>query len=226
MRIVALADTHTFQADLGELPAGDLLIHAGDYCRAGRLDEFLPVARWLRALPFRHQVLIAGNHDWCFLREFDAVRAALGRDIIYLQDADVTIDGVRIWGSPWQPEFRGWAFNLPRGQPLAEKWEKIPTGIDVLVTHGPPAGIGDRIDDAERAGCEDLRAAVRRVKPLLHLFGHIHQSGGVWRDPSTCYANVTTWECERGPTVFDLDVVARTVQVVQVPPQRPRRNFS
>src|SRR4051812_17378826 len=52
-----------------------------------------------------------------------------------------------------------------------------------------------------RAGCVELRARVREVRPKLHLFGHIHDDGGLWHDGGTCFANVTTWECERPPIV-------------------------
>jgi Icc-related predicted phosphoesterase len=88
----------------------------------------------------------------------------------------------------------------------------------VLVTHGPPRGIGDWLGEDGREGCEELLAAVRRVRPLLHVFGHIHQDGGVWWQGGTCFANVTTWECERGPTVLDLDLASRRVFAVSVPP--------
>ena len=109
-------------------------------------------------------------------------------------------------------------FNLPRGEALASKWALIPAGVDVLITHGPPLGIGDWCGEPVRQGCADLLAAVRRVRPLLHLFGHIHQDGGLWREDGVCYANVTTSECERGPTVLDLDIAARQVIEVTVPP--------
>jgi hypothetical protein len=94
----------------------------------------------------------------------------------------------------------------------------IPDGTDVLITHGPPVGIGDRSDDAVRAGCADLLVAVSRVKPLLHLFGHIHPDGGCWPEADTCFANVTTWEGLRKASVFDLDVTTRRVTPVSVPP--------
>lgn len=218
MRIVAVADTHTFQADLDPIPEGDVFVHAGDLCRGGRLNELATVAEWLKALPHRRKVVIAGNHDWCFVREPDAAIALLGPTVTYLQDSGAEIDGVKFWGSPWQPAFNKWAFNLPRGSPLAEKWAAIPGGTDVLVTHGPPAGIGDRSDDAARAGCADLLEAVRRVRPLLHLFGHIHPDGGCWQEGDTCFANVTTWEGIRKASVFDLDVETRRVTPVSVPP--------
>jgi predicted phosphohydrolase len=218
MRVVAVADTHTFEADLGPVPDGDVFVHAGDLCRGGRLTELAQVAAWLRGLPHRHKIVVAGNHDWCFIREPAAARELLGPEIVYLQDSRAEIDGVRFWGSPWQPKFNTWAFNLPRGEPLAEKWALIPTGTDVLITHGPPAGIGDRSDDAARAGCADLLAAVGRIRPLLHLFGHIHPDGGCWLRDGTCFANVTTWEGVRKASVFDLDVPSRQVTVVSVPP--------
>lgn len=218
MRIVAVADTHTFEADLGPLPDGDVFVHAGDLVRRGTLGELAPVARWIAGLPHRHKIVVAGNHDWCFARERREACALLP-GVIYLEDEGCVIEGVRFWGSPWQPAFNDWAFNLPRGAPLAEKWACIPERLDVLVTHGPPAGFGDRAGMSERAGCDDLVAAVRRTRPALHLFGHIHQDGGLWREGETCFANVTTWECERAPTVLDYDAAARRVVEVDVPPR-------
>lgn len=223
MRIVAVADTHTFERDLGTIPDGDVFVHAGDLCRGGRLDELRVVAAWLRGLPHRHKIVVAGNHDRCFEREREAAVAALGPEITYLQDSEVVFDGLSFWGSPWQPAFNNWAFNLPRGEVLAERWRLIPSGIDVLITHGPPHGIGDDSGDSERGGCEELLSAVRRVRPLLHIFGHIHQDGGLWQQDGVCFANVTTWECERGPTVLDVDARTREVMPVSVPPARQPR---
>ena len=167
MRIVAVADTHTFQSDLGQLPDGDVFIHAGDMARAGTLEEMEPVAEWIRGLPHRHKIVVAGNHDWCFVTDRDAACALFGESVTYLQDQGCVIDGVMLWGSPWQPEFHDWAFNLPRGPALAERWSLIPDHVDVLITHGPPSGFGDRSWDS-RAGCEDLLQAVYRTKPSLH----------------------------------------------------------
>jgi predicted phosphohydrolase len=222
MRIVAVADTHTFEADLGELPDGDVFVHAGDLLRAGTFDELAAVAQWIRTLPHRHKVVIAGNHDWCFARDPEAARAMLGDDVLYLQDSGIEIEGLKIWGSPWQPRFNDWAFNLERGPELAEKWALIPDDTDILITHGPPDGFGDRAWDS-RTGCEDLLEAIRRVAPTLHLCGHIHQDGGVWTSRGTTFANVTTWECERGPTIIDVDPDSRAVRLTSVPPRDPHK---
>jgi hypothetical protein len=218
MRIVAVADTHTFEQELADIPDGDVFIHAGDMLRAGGLDELSLVAAWLRALPHPHKIIVAGNHDVCFQRDRPAARDLLGPTVRELQDDGLVLDGVRFWGSPWQPAYHGWAFNLPRGAPLAEKWALIPADTDVLITHGPPFGRGDRGPVPGRHGCEDLAARVRCIRPALHLFGHIHPDGGCWRDDGTWSVNVTTWECERAPTVLDLDPVTRIVTPVRIPP--------
>lgn len=219
MRIVAVADTHLFHWH-GEVPPGDVLVHAGDLCRGGELHELEEAARHLRALPHRHKIVVAGNHDWAFVRTPRRARAVLGEDVIYLQDAGVVIEGVRFWGSPWQPEFNAWAFNLPRGGAgLREKWAAIPSDVDVLITHGPPLGIGDRSAmGRQRAGCGVLRERVTELKLPLHLFGHIHDDGGAFPVGGTMFVNVTTWECERAATVIDYDVGTRRVELVSVPP--------
>jgi predicted phosphohydrolase len=218
VRIVAVADTHLFHDRLA-VPDGDVFIHAGDMCRRGDLLELRAAASWIASLPHRHKVIVAGNHDWAFAREPHAARAMF-RGAHYLEDAEVAIDGVRFYGSPWQPEFCSWAFNLPRGRELAEVWSRIPPGIDVLITHGPPDGIGDRMMATRRAGCSDLRRRVAELAPRLHLFGHIHEDGGAWCDGPTTFANVTTWECDRPATVFDLE--AGVVTPVVVPPDGRR----
>lgn len=203
MRIVAVADTHLFHRDL-HVPRGDVFIHAGDMCRGGDLAELRASAQWIRSLPHPTKIVVAGNHDWAFVEEPEAAREVLGPDVIYLQDSGCEIDGLRFWGSPWQPAFNDWAFNLPRGRALAEKWALIPEGLDVLVTHGPPEGFGDRSSVGGRQGCADLLARVRVARPRFHLFGHIHEDGGRWTDGGITFVNCTTWECEREATVIDL----------------------
>jgi Icc-related predicted phosphoesterase len=157
------------------------------------------------------KIVVAGNHDWVFVRDPQVARALLG-EVHYLQDEGLVLEGVSFWGSPWQPAYHDWAFNLPREQ-LAAVWRQIPAGLDVLVTHGPPAGIGDRSPLAARRGCQALRERVEQVAPRVHLFGHIHQDGGAWQVGPTLFANVTTWEGCRGATVIELGERAVAVQV-------------
>jgi len=219
MRIVAIADTHTRERDLGNVPNGDLLVHAGDMLETGTMKELWTFIEWLDALPHPTRILVAGNSDWCFALDLQGALRVVRDRAIYLQDSGVTIGGLNIWGSPWQPEYRTGAFNRARGVPLREKWSLIPDGTDLLVTHTPPRGIGDRslVGDV---GCDDLLKETSRVRPLVHLFGHVHGDGGVWHRGDTTFANVTTWNGQRGATVLDVDLAARSVVEVAVPPSR------
>jgi Icc-related predicted phosphoesterase len=197
LTLVTMADTHGYHTSL-RVPPGDILIHAGDMTRMGTLDEVCEFDAFLASLPHRHKIVIAGNHDFCFQREPEAARAMLTH-ATYLEDEAVTIEGIRFYGSPWQPWFLDWAFNLPRGAPLAEKWARIPEDTDILVTHGPPNGIGDRTWDGRHVGCEELLQRVQQLRPRIHVFGHIHESGGVYRDGATVFVNAATSECASSP---------------------------
>jgi Icc-related predicted phosphoesterase len=106
---------------------------------------------------------------------------------------------VRFWGSPWQPWFHDWAFNLPRGPKLREVWDRIPADTDVLVTHGPPRGILDRTIVGDEVGCDDLRDAVARVRPRVHVFGHIHEARGTHRVGPTLFVNACSCTLDYEP---------------------------
>lgn len=202
MRLVALADTHGEHRAL-EVPDGDVLVHAGDLTQRGTRLQLEDVADWLRALPHRHKVIIAGNHDF-WLQGNRAGARELFAGLHYLEDEEVVLDGVRFYGSPWQPWFHDWAFNARRGPAIDAIWRRIPTGVDVLVTHGPPLGLGDRVWDGERVGCADLLRHLERVRPRVHFFGHIHEDRGEWVHGPTRVVNCTTAEGELPPVVVEL----------------------
>jgi Icc-related predicted phosphoesterase len=189
MRIVLLSDTHGLHDQLA-VPPGDLLIHAGDAGRRGTLEELRSFNEFLGRLPHPHKIFVAGNRDYSFQRQPEESRAIL-TNAVYLQDEEISIGGIRIYGSPWQPPFMDTAFNLPRGEPLRENWALIPDGIDILVTHTPPYGIGDRTSRGVPVGCEDLLAAVRRIKPRLHVFGHIHEGYGQYEENGILFLNAS-----------------------------------
>ena len=176
-RIVCLSDTHNCNEEI-DVPDGDLLIHSGDATISGTTLEVQRFIDWYSSLPHRSKILIAGNHDWAFQLQPEAAVAAIPENVIYLRDSSTEIDGLKIYGSPWQPRFFDWAFNLDRGPEMAEKWKLIPDDTDILITHGPPNGILDRTPAGDNAGCEELRKRVEKIRPKLHVFGHIHMGYG------------------------------------------------
>jgi len=207
IKIVAISDTHAQHRAL-EVPEGDILVHAGDLTKMGELDSVADFNEWLGSLPHPHKIVIAGNHDFCFEREREASEALL-TNCTYLHDASATVMGARFWGSPWQPWFYNWAFNLRRGEEIRRKWDLIPENTDVLITHGPPYGHGDRTDGGELVGCRDLLEVVERIRPVLHVFGHIHEGYGVSASDQTTLVNASNcdshYEPVNPPVVFSYD---------------------
>lgn len=210
VRFVCISDTHNRADELEELlPDGDVFLHCGDFTDYGTVEEVKKFNEFLGRLPHRHKIVIAGNHEMTFdenvLPMTGEVRdhrrmtqslllknrneltsrglthmSQLLTNCIYLQDSMTTVHGLRIYGSPWQPQFCEWAFNLGSLEELREVWDKIPEGIDVLMTHGPPFGRGDRCTMDVNGGCPELLLAVQnRVRPKFHVYGHIHEG----RDP-------------------------------------------
>jgi Icc-related predicted phosphoesterase len=195
MRLTLMSDTHGLHRQV-PIPDGDVFIHAGDFsCRRFyETDEMEDFDTFLRELPHKHKIIVAGNHDWAFY-ESNTPESIL-HHAHYLQDKALIIDGIKFYGSPWQPRFFDWAFNLDRGKALQEIWSKIPTDTDVLITHSPPFGILDNPKNNEHVGCADLLEKVQRINPKLHVFGHIHESYGKVTIDETTFVNAST--CGKG----------------------------
>jgi Icc-related predicted phosphoesterase len=188
MKIVCISDTHTLHKNM-KIPDGDLLIHAGDVSSRGKLEEIIQFNDWLGTLPHRHKVMIAGNHDFYFESNPPHTKSLI-TNAIYLNDSGIEIEGIKIWGSPVQPWFYDWAFNRQRGEDIRKHWELIPTDTDILITHGPPYGILDETARGELVGCADLLEVIQqRVKPRLHVFGHIHEGYGKTAIGETLFVN-------------------------------------
>lgn len=209
MRLVCISDTHGMHRQV-DVPEGDILIHSGDCLGVGTLAELEDLDHWFAEQPHPHKILIAGNHDWCFQDEPQDARA-LVRHAHYLQDTGLELAGLKFWGSPWTPVFFSWAFNLERGEALAERWAQIPADTDILITHGPPAGILDGVPTGTgtvNVGCDDLAATVETLSPRLHIFGHIHEGYGQRQIGQCRYINASTctgaFKPQNPPIVIDL----------------------
>ncbi|BFZ06234.1 hypothetical protein BsWGS_09273 [Bradybaena similaris] len=240
IRFVCLSDTHSTVEKLDNfVPPGDVLLHAGDFTMLGFPRKIQEFNDFLGSLPHKVKVVIAGNHELTLddemvqnkrseldsrFYDFNAhnfedylekAKVSSSRELltncIYLLDSYVKVCGIKIYGSPWQPKFGGWAFNMNRGSACLSKWNQIPVDTDILMTHGPPIGHGDLCMDGQRAGCVELLHVIqRRVKPKYHFFGHIHEGYGVTTDGQTIFINGSNctlrYKPNNKPIVFDFPI--------------------
>jgi len=224
MRVAALSDQHGY---LSEIPRCDLLIVAGDVCP----DRFGPfrarhepekqkswfnrkVRPWLAKAPATHKILTWGNHDWCGQEcafPYDSPEHASTTELQILVDQETTVDSpdgaVTVWATPWSNRFMNWAFMKEPAE-LEDIYTQIPDGIDILVSHQPPYGYGDRLvnemsDHVEHLGSRELLTAIRRVRPKLVICGHIHSGYG-------------RFECD-GIPVYNVSVVDEQYRLVRPP---------
>jgi Icc-related predicted phosphoesterase len=218
MRLVGTSDCHG-KLHQATIPEGDVLILGGDILAnhsgdtntdaAIQLNELRELDAYCGNLGFKYVIMIAGNHDWLFERNRGAHQVL--KNIAYLEDSGIEIDGVKFWGSAHQPWFYDWAFNHPRnGRALEHYWSLIPRDTDVLITHGPPFGILDLpFGKGDPAGCELLLTRVKEVKPRVHIFGHIHGSYGKQQIGTTLFVNACLcnelYYPVNPPQVIDLD---------------------
>ncbi len=184
MIIDCVSDLHGFYP---ELSGGDLLIIAGDLTSRDIPEQYGDFVKWQYQQKYKKIIFIAGNHDVYIEKRADLYIDGCDPDgkVIYLQDSGTEFEGLKIWGSPWTKTFPGMnpkcmAFTLDMYESLLPKWNLIPDDVDILVTHGPPYGILDGCGEyGACAGDVNLRQELeQRIKPKLHIFGHIHENGG------------------------------------------------
>ncbi len=184
MIIDCVSDLHGF---FPKLEGGDLLIVAGDLTARDTQEELDKFDSWLCHQPYKKKIFIAGNHDNLLVDE-KARKYREGNNngwherCEYLCDSGTEFEGLKIWGSPWTKSFSGMnpkcmAFTCETNEELAEKWALIPKDIDILVTHSPPYGKLDKTNTGH-CGSKSLDEQVKKIRPALHFFGHIHE--GYW----------------------------------------------
>lgn len=252
IRFVCLSDTHTHTDNL-KVPSGDVLLHAGDWSYVGALQEIIKFNNFLKLQPHPYKIVISGNHEVTFdHKNFDkmkerfshlinrrygcdfshSLKEKLGKDVpgfYYLEDSSLEIEEYKLYGSPWSRWFNDWGFNLMDEKESIEVWNKIPPNTDILMTHGPAKGKLDLLcghffdTGTSRPGCPVLLDKVKSIQPLVHIFGHVHESYGVLYGKPTTYINASI--CDRSysavnkPWVFDLPLkkVSTTCKKVRQP---------
>lgn len=179
---LAISDLHGY---LPYIQPCDVLLIGGDVCPTHDHSfaaqwQFLkgPFTDWLKSIEAKTIIGIAGNHDFLMQSEAgDAIARSL--PWTYLCDETVTVDGVKLHGSPWTPQFMDWAF-MEEDDNLPQYWDLIPDDVDVLLTHGPAYGTLDMNEDGQQCGSTSLAMRMMRLENLrLHVTGHIHEARGV-----------------------------------------------
>lgn len=226
-RITAISDTHGRHSQVTPfLDGGDILIHAGDISSMGYNEEITNFCKWFDAIDnYTLKVFIAGNHDYGFQQRASEVMEIVNsyKTITYLQDDWVgfqkgDLKEIRIWGSPWQPEFHSWAFNLPRnGIELELKWKKIPKNTDILITHGPAWGYVDMVvGEYQHLGCEKLIERISTLNTPIHICGHIHSGYGRQTNGETTFINASVlnerYIFTQRPITFDYNPVNNNIE--------------
>ena len=222
--------------DTSWVPDGDVLLHAGDLTYNGELGELRRANDWLGALPHETKLVMAGNHDLVFdvdlyardwkqwhksdmlgelgVQNAHDLAAEVLSNATYLQH-DLYVheaSGLRVYAAPELPDVPKYKMAFcrdPSGEELDEAYAKVPDDVDVLLTHGPPKGVLDRVFLGMHVGSEALtRHVLERIKPRFHVFGHIHESYGVEVRESTTFINAAVctlmYKPDNKPIVFDL----------------------
>ncbi len=202
VRIVCMSDTHNRYDDpsMVNVPSGDILLHAGDATMQGHVNELVYFNHFLESLDIPKQIFVPGNHDLSFdlkdkrkkaLALVSHPHVALGwKHPSASITLDTAIGPLKIYGEPRQPWFYNWAFNWPRDK-MGMLWEAVPNDVDILVTHGPPLGAGDRVENGNHVGCEFLRKWIEDVQPKLVVCGHIHPGYGIYTIGKTIVVNAS-----------------------------------
>ncbi len=191
MKFITISDTHGKHHSL-QLPPADAIIHAGDVSSRGREEEIIDFVKWFSGLDYKYKIFVAGNHDFFFERCNELrLKTIIPNNVIYLNDSSIEIEGIKIWGSPISPWFYDWAFNRHRGATIQKHWNLIPNDIDIIVTHGPVYGFLDKTVSGDAVGCKDLLNTIYKIKPKVHICGHIHEGYGQIEDNGINYINAS-----------------------------------
>jgi Icc-related predicted phosphoesterase len=186
LEIICLSDTHELHCEV-RVPNGDMLIYAGDITffsrRPSVLEDFND---WLGELPHKYKVVIPGNHDR-LLEQPKHQRTIANAHLLI--NTGVELGSLKIWGSPATP-YADTAFGIPTAEAREKHWGVMPAGLDILITHWPPLKVLDCAPgQISHGGCPQLRDAVAKKHPRLHVFGHVHAGYGTLPTLNTMFVN-------------------------------------
>lgn len=204
MKLIALSDTHGTHGEISsdlynlinEHPDIEGIVHAGDASNskdpARNESELIDFLEWYSSIPLKYKIFTGGNHDTSL--EAGLVKPEEYPDITFLLHETVVIEGIKIFGSPYTPEFHNWAYNVPRDR-IGDYWKSIPTDVDLLITHGPPKYILDNTFGKHVGDMSMFKKyKSKEFAPKVHVFGHLHNENGT--------INNGTFQLSTLPTTF------------------------
>lgn len=201
--ILHLSDTHGQHKNLKSLPEADVIVHSGDFTFAGSEEEAYDFMNWFCNLPYKHKIFIAGNHDMCMYGA-DHIDG-LSRNVHYLYNNSVVIDGIKFYGIPMFME------DCMDGN-LDVFINNIPDDTDVLITHMPPKGTCDIANygkGPEHRGNATLAELLKKLHPTCHLFGHEHDAYGKTIKENVIYSNAcvvdSRYNLINNPTIININ---------------------
>lgn len=201
--ILHLSDTHGQHKNLKSLPKADVIVHSGDFTFAGSEEEAYDFMNWFCNLPYKHKIFIAGNHDMCMYGA-DHIDG-LSRNVHYLYNNSVVIDGIKFYGIPMFME------DCMDGN-LDVFINNIPDDTDVLITHMPPKGTCDLANygkGPEHRGNATLAELLKKLHPTCHLFGHEHDAYGKTIKENVIYSNAcvvdSRYNLINNPTIININ---------------------
>lgn len=234
VRLICISDTHGQHQSLQMPSEGDVLLVTGDFTALGPIKEVKEFNSWLGSLPYKHNIVIAGNHEKSLDGKSLEDRQKVLSNATVLHDSFCDVHGLKFYGTPWIQKQGGLLFfpiktilSQPfprlgiRGNGLAHtfaigdaaitrKWNNIPSDTDVLLTHFPPHSILD----GGVGSYELFENITARVRPLIHCYGHVHECRGIHERNGTTFVNAACW-LERRPIQLDLDLSSRKVTLVE-----------
>lgn len=184
MKIQAFGCTHGFHEGIKIEEGVDMLIHTGDESnsRAPEINrnECINFLEWYAIQDAKYKIFVAGNHSTAIEKKLVRRDEIEEYGIIYLEHESIEIEGLKIFGSPYTPNFNDWSFMRDRSK-MDKLWKHIPDDTDILIIHGPPKGILDLTEDRDailkQVGDMSLLTHIKRVRPKHHFFSHVHDRG-------------------------------------------------
>ena len=176
----------------GKLNDYDLIISCGDL-KASYLSFLVTMAR----CPLLY---VHGKHDESYER-----RPPEGCDCI--EDRLVTYNGIRIlglggcvWYHPGNHQYTEKEMRRRINRLRFQIWKA--GGVDIVVTHAPPKGLGD-LEDHAHQGFEAFLDFLDKYHPTYLLHGHVHLRYGADRTRERTYGSTQVINtCER----YDLEL--------------------